>query len=106
MTIQSKQPIVTVVVVPRESFNMFAEVVERIYAVTSPIFKMLVMEGNAPKERRAQLEAIAARHPSCKIVYSNRWVYPHEAVNQAIPMIDTKYAVFIDNEVELLEDWL
>ena len=106
MTSQSKHPIVTIVVVPRESFNMFAEVVQRIYAVTSPIFKMLVMEGNAPKERRAQLEAITVKHPSCRIVYSESWKYPHEMVNDSIPMIDTKYAVYVDNDVEVLEGWL
>ncbi len=103
---QTKQPIVTVVVVPRESFNMFAEVVERIYAVTSPIFKMIVMEGNAPQPKRAELEAVAGKHPSCKIIYSNRWKYPHEFVNESIPMIDTKYAVYVDNDVEVLEGWL
>lgn len=106
MKIQKESPIVTVVVVPRESFNMFSEVVERIYAVTSPIFKMLVMEGNAPAKRRKQLEALAKKNPSCQIVYSNRWLFPHEAVNQAISMIDTKYAVFIDNDVEVMEGWL
>ncbi|MBI4358481.1 MAG: glycosyltransferase [Candidatus Omnitrophica bacterium] len=100
------EPIVTVVIVPRESFNIFADIVERIYDVTSPIFKMLVMEGNAPPERRRELEAIAAKRPTCKIVYSNRWKYPHELVNESIPLIDTKYAVYVDNDVEVLEGWL
>jgi len=100
------QSIVTVVVVPRESFNMFREVAERIYAVTSPIFNMLIMEGHAPSNRRKELEDFASKHSNCKIVYSNRWKYPHEMVNDALPLIDTKYAVFIDNDVEVLEDWL
>ncbi len=100
------QPIVTVVVVPRESFNMFQDVVKRIYQVTPPIFKMMIMEGHAPDERRRQLEAIAETKPNCKIVYSERWKFPHEFVNEAIPMIDTKYVVFIDNDVEVLEGWL
>jgi len=103
---KSNQPIATVVIIPRESFNMFADVVQRIYDVTSPIFNMLVMEGNAPSERRKQLEAIVAKHPTCKIVYSNRWKYPHEMVNESIPLIDTKYAVYADNDVEVLEGWL
>ncbi len=100
------QSIVTVVVVPRESFNMFREVAERIYAVTSPIFNMLIMEGHAPSNRRKELEDFASKHSNCKIVYCNRWKYPHEMVNDALPLIDTKYAVFIDNDVEVLEDWL
>ena len=103
---KSNEPIVTVVVVPRESFNMFADVVERIYDVTSPIFKLLIMEGNAPPERRKQFEALAAKYPTCKIVYSNRWKYPHEMVNDSIPLVDTKYAVYVDNDVEVMEGWL
>ncbi len=97
---------VTIVVVPRESFNMFPDVIERIYAVTSPIFKLLVMEGHAPSTIRRQLRQIAQRRSSCRIVWSDRWLYPHEAVNQAIPLIDTEYVVFIDNDVEVLDGWL
>ena len=105
MTTQN-QPIVTVVIVPRESFNMFVDVAKRIYGVTSPIFKMLLMEGHAPTNRRKDLEDFASTHENCKVVYSNRWKYPHEMVNDAIPLIDTKYAVFVDNDVEVLENWL
>lgn len=104
--VKTSEAIVTVVVVPRESFNMFADVVRRIYEVTSPIFKLIVMEGNAPPERRKQLEAVAKEYPSCRIVYSDRWKYPHELVNEAIAFIETKYAVFVDNDVEVMEGWL
>ena len=96
----------TVVVVPRESFNMFPEVVERIYALTSPIFKMIIMEGHAPEPIRRRLRTLARTNPNCQIVWSDRWIYAHEAVNQAIPMIDTEYVVFIDNDVEVVEGWL
>lgn len=106
-TQQQTNPLVTVCVIPRESFNMFADVVRRIYDVTPrAMFKMLVMEGHSPHERRAQLEAIAKKESTCKIVYADRWKYSHELVNDAIPLVDTKYAVFIDNDVEVLEGWL
>jgi len=97
---------VTIVVVPRESFDMFPEVVERIYRLTSPIFKMLVMEGRAPEPIRRQLRTLEQTKPNLTIVWSDRWVYPHEAVNQAIAMIETEYVVFIDNDVEVMEGWL
>ncbi len=96
----------TVVVVPRESFNMFPEVIERIYQVTPPIFKMLVMEGHSPEPVRTQLRQLERTKPNCKIVWSNRWYYPHEFVNQSMPMIDTEYVVYIDNDVEVVEGWL
>ncbi len=106
MTTQTNSPLVTVVVVPRESFNMYTEVVERIFQLTTIPFKMIIMEGHAPERVRRQLDAIAQKHELCKILYSNDWRYPHEFVNQAIPLIDTKYAVFIDNDVEVMEGWL
>ena len=97
---------VTVVVIPRESFNMFPEVIERIYRLTSPIFKMIVMEGNAPEEIRKRLRVFERTKSRCRVVWSDRWLYPHEAVNQAIPLVDTGFVVFIDNDVEVLEGWL
>ena len=103
---KSEQPIVTVVVVPRESFNMFPEVIERIYEVTPPIFKLRVMEGHAPENIRGKLRRLEKTKPDCKVVWSEKWLYPHEAVNQAIPMIDTEYVVFIDNDVEVEKGWL
>ncbi|MDP3921347.1 MAG: glycosyltransferase [Candidatus Omnitrophota bacterium] len=105
-SVEKKAPIVTVVVVPRESFNAFGEVVQRMIDVTTIPFKMIIMEGHCPKDRLAGLEKIAGKHSNVEIVYSDRWQFPHQFVNQAIPMIDTKYACFIDNDVEVLEGWL
>ncbi len=106
MSTQTNQPIVTVVVVPRESFNMYTDVVKRIYAVTSPIFKMIIMEGHAPAPVRRELVEFAKSKSNCRIVLHDKWDYPHNFVNQAMKMIDTKYVVFIDNDVEVLEGWL
>lgn len=105
-TTQLNHPLVTVVVVPRESFNMFAEVVRGIYAVTPPIFKLLIMEGRAPDHVRDELRQIESLHSGCKIVYSDKWLYPHDFVNQSMPLIDTKYVVYVDNDVEVMEGWL
>ena len=99
-------PVVTVVVVPRESFNLFPRMIERIYQVTPPIFDLVVMEGHAPEKIRKQLRQIEETKPNCKVVWSDRWLYPHEAVNLAIPMIQTDYVVFIDNDVEVEKSWL
>ena len=103
---QTRKPVVTVVVVPRESFNMFPAVIQRIYSVTPPIFKMLVMEGHAPEPIRKELRRLQKTRDRCNVVWSDRWLYPHEAVNQAILLIDTEFVVFIDNDVEVVEGWL
>jgi len=101
MNAKTEQPLVTVVIVPRESFNMAHDAAQRILDLTKVPFKMIIMEGHAPEYRRNQLRAIAAKHPNVKIVFSDRWKRPHEMVNEAIPMIDTKYVGFIDNDVEI-----
>ena len=106
MSMRQEMVRTTIVVVPRESFNMFDEVVERIYRVTPPIFKMIVMEGGSPEPLRRKFRELERTLPNLSIVWSDEWRYPHEFVNQAIPMIDTEYAVFIDNDVEVLEGWL
>ncbi len=96
----------TIVVVPRESFNSFPEVVKEVYQKTSPIFKMIVMEGNSPEWVRKQLRELEKTNPNCTIVWSDRFRYPHEFVNEAMKLIDTEYAVFIDNDVEVEKGWL
>lgn len=96
----------TIVIVPRESFDMLPDVVERLYRVTPPIFKLLIMEGRAPTSIRKRLQAIERVHASCRIVWSDRWLYPHEAVNQSLPLIDTEYVVYLDNDVEVMDGWL
>jgi cellulose synthase/poly-beta-1,6-N-acetylglucosamine synthase-like glycosyltransferase len=97
----------TVVICPRESFDMFPQVAEQIYKLTSPIFKMLIMEGRSPEPIRAKLRAIEKAHPdTCKIVYSDKWLFPHEAVNQSMKLVDTEYVCYVDNDVEVQQGWL
>ena len=96
----------TVVVVPRESFNMFPEVVRGVYEKTPPVFKMLVMEGNSPEFIRKELRELEKTKPNCKIVWSDKFRYPHEFVNEAMKLVDTEYVVFIDNDVEVDAGWL
>ena len=93
---------VTVVVVPRESFNMFPEVIEGVYQKTPPIFKMIVMEGNAPEVYRKRFREMEKTLPNFKVVWSDRWYYPHELVNQAVKLVDTEFVLFMDNDVEIM----
>lgn len=67
---------------------------------------MVIMEGHAPEHTRQALREIERTKPNCRIVWSDRWLYPHEAVNQFLPTLDTEYVVFLDNDVEVMEGWL
>lgn len=92
---------ITIVVVPRESFSRFPQVVRQVYEVTSPIFKTIVMEGRSPEPIREQLLEIERTLPRCQVVLADKWQYPPNIVNAAIPLIDTEFVVFLDNDVEL-----
>ena len=86
MKTESNQPLVTLVVVPRESFDMSAEVVRQVYEVTPPIFKMIVMEGCAPEKVRNELRKLEHSKPNCKIIYSDRWLFPHYRKGEGHPV--------------------
>jgi hypothetical protein len=96
----------TVVVVPREGFGKTPEVVSRIIASTPPEYRLIIVEGGAPERIRRRLRALAARHPHVEVTWSARWLRPRDAVNGTIPLIDTEYAVYIDNDVEVRAGWL
>lgn len=91
----------TIVVVPRESFSLFPNVVRQIYDATSSVFQMRVMEGRSPDPVRAQLLDLAQSLPNCSVVLSDHWRFPHDIVNEAISLVETEFVVFVDNDVEV-----
>lgn len=92
---------ITIVVVPRESFSLFPQVVENIYTSTKCKFNMIIMEGCSPPEIRQELLDLSASKQDCQVVLSNEWRYPHEFVNEAIALLETEFVLFIDNDIEV-----
>lgn len=96
----------TIVVVPRESFDLLPATVRRLRRTTRHPHRLLVLEGGAPEAIRNELRAEIADDPDIDVRYSDRWLLPHEAVNQAATLVDTEFVCFVDNDVEVDEGWL
>ncbi len=99
------EPLVTVVVVPRERFSYTQFSLEGIYAHTDISFKLIYIDGNSPQPVKRYLEAQSSAK-GFRLIRTENYLSPNQARNLALPYIDTKYVVFIDNDVQVTPGWL
>lgn len=99
------EPIVTIVVVPRERFSCTQESLESIYEHTDFPFKLIYVDGNSPAKVRRYLEA-KAQEKNFEIIRTNYYLSPNHARNIGFSYVDTKYLVFVDNDVIFSPGWL
>ena len=96
---------VTVVVVPRERFSRSVESLESIYQNTDGPFKLVYVDGNAPKPIQTYLQA-QSRQRGFTLIRRDRYLIPNEARNLGVASADTEFVVFIDNDVLVTRGWL
>ncbi|NMG07576.1 glycosyltransferase [Brasilonema sp. UFV-L1] len=99
------EPIVTIIVVPRERFSCTQESLESIYEHTDFPFKLIYVDGNSPAKVRRYLEA-KAQEKNFEIIRTNYYLSPNHARNIGLSHVDTKYLVFVDNDVIVSPGWL
>lgn len=99
------EPIVTIIVVPRERFSCASASLESVYEHTEIPFKLLYIDGNSPKELKSYLEH-ESQTKGFKILRTDHYLYPNQARNLGIQNSDTKYIVFVDNDVLVSPGWL
>jgi len=100
-----QDPIVTIAVVPRERFSMALESLDDVYAKTRFPFHLVYVDGGSPPRVRRALEQ-RAREYGFALVRKNRFLMPNEARNIALRTVETKYVVFIDNDLLVTPGWL
>ncbi len=98
-------PIVTIVVVPRERFSYTRESLESIYQNTELPFKLVYVDGNSPKPIKEYLET-QAQQKEFELIRTNYYLYPNQARNLGLAKVDTKYVVFADNDIVVQPGWL
>jgi GT2 family glycosyltransferase len=103
--VDSLDPIVTIAVVPRERFSMAPESLDDVYANTRFPFRLVYVDGGSPPRIGRILEQRARDH-GFTLVRKNRFLTPNEARNIALRSVETKYVVFIDNDVLVTPGWL
>ncbi len=99
------QPKVTIAVVPRERFNMTAYSLESIYRETHYPFKMIYVDGGSPNHVRNYLQ-IQAQKKGFELIRTDHYLSPNQARNLALKNLDTRYVLFIDNDVVVTPGWL
>ncbi|GJD22378.1 probable glycosyl transferase [Rivularia sp. IAM M-261] len=99
------EPIVTLVVVPRERFSCTQESLESIYEHTDFPFKLIYIDGNSPAKVRRYLET-KAREKDFTLIRTDYYLSPNHARNIGLSHVDTKYLVFVDNDVVVSPGWL
>jgi GT2 family glycosyltransferase len=99
------EPIVTLVVVPRERFSYTQESLESIYEHTEFPFKLIYVDGNSPQKVRRYLET-QAQEKDFKLIRTDYYLSPNHARNIGLSHVDTKYLVFVDNDVVFSPGWL
>lgn len=99
------EPIVTLIVVPRERFSCTQDSLESIYEHTDLPFKLIYVDGNSPTNVRQYLEA-KAQEKNFKIIRTDYYLSPNHARNIGLSQVDTKYLVFLDNDVIVSPGWL
>lgn len=99
------EPLVTIVVVPRERFSCTRESLESIYEHTRMSFRLVYVDGKSPAKVRRYLEE-QSQDRRFELVRTPYFLSPNQARNIALGRVSTKYVVFFDNDVVADEGWL
>ncbi|MDH3591543.1 MAG: glycosyltransferase [Planctomycetota bacterium] len=95
----------TIVVVPRERFSATRASLESIYEHTRHPFELVYVDGGSPDRIKAYLSR-ASRERGFALVRSSCILTPNEARNLGVSHVDTRYVVFLDNDVTVSPGWL
>jgi GT2 family glycosyltransferase len=101
-----EQPLVTIVVVPRERFSYSQQSLESIYAETDDFpFELVYVDGGSSPELKVYLEA-QSREKQFTLLRTEHYLSPNRARNIGIQAAHGKYIVFVDNDVLVRRGWL
>jgi GT2 family glycosyltransferase len=100
-----EQPMVTIVVAPRERFSYSKQSLESIYTDTDYPFELVYVDGGSSPELKAYLEA-QSREKQFKLIRTEHFLSPNRARNIGIQAANGKYIVFVDNDVLVQRGWL
>ena len=105
MTNTTAEPQVTIVVVPRERFSYTQKSLESLYENTTVPFKLIYVDGNSPKYIKRYLET-QSQLKGFDLIRSEQYLFPNQARNLGLAKVDTKYVLFVDNDVLFTPNWL
>ena len=99
------EPNVTLVCVPRERFSFARMSLMSLYTNTEVPFRLVYVDNGSPRSLRHFLEE-KQRELGFVLVTAPHPLSPNQARNLGLKYANTKYVVFIDNDVEFAPGWL
>ncbi|MDJ0650425.1 MAG: glycosyltransferase [Xenococcaceae cyanobacterium MO_188.B19] len=99
------KPEVTLVVVPRERFSYTRESLQSIYQCTRYPFSLVYVDGNSPEKTQKYLVE-QAEAKQFKLIRTEKYLTPNQARNIGLKQVNTKYVVFVDNDIHVAPGWL
>jgi glycosyltransferase involved in cell wall biosynthesis len=97
--------LVTVAMIPRDTFVMSNQVLDRLVETTPPGVAVIVADTGASPGPRAHMEQVCKKH-GYALLRSRSMATPNQARNAVIDMVTTKYVAFVDNDTLVTEGWL
>ena len=96
--------LVSIVIVPRERFSTGPESLADVLSKTPAAVPIVCVEGNPPREVRRQLHAAGGARVA--FVASPHYLSPNAARNIGLGRVQSRYVVFLDNDVWVEPGWL
>ena len=101
----NSDPSATIVFVFRERLSPTLPCLQHLLCNTPGPYKLICVDGGAPESISASLRELASRH-GFTLIRSEDYLSPNESRNLALMHVQTRYVVFVDNDVKVSQDWL
>ena len=99
------EPLVTIVVVPRERFSFALPSLDAVYERTSFPFRLVYVDAGSPRTVRRALRRRAAER-GFELLRVDRYLTPNAARNLGLRHVRTRYVTFLDNDGLVTPGWL
>jgi len=100
-----REPQVTLVITQRERFTYTDRSLESLYENTTTPFKLIYVDGKSPHGTKRYLEK-QAKEKGFRLIRTENFLAPNQARNLVLSEVDTKYVVFVDNDILFTQGWL
>lgn len=99
------RPIVTVIILFRERYGLTESVIDQIARTIRMPARLIYVDAGTPEGLRARITARSTEW-GLEVIRFDERLWPSQVRRRIAGSIDTKYAVFIDNDMHVLPGWL
>lgn len=96
---------VTIGISIRETFSRTIPSLKSVLAATPDDVPIIFVSSGLPDAILSEIQSLAKNRP-IKVIHEDCYLSPNQARNLIIQEAKTKYIAFIDNDVEMAENWL